>query len=152
MRTGRGILLAALVSWDTAWKAVAIRRVFGDRVERDFTSRELLDLVTRDWEVFHLIVKPVTSAVADWKALLRERAPQELLPHARSIAAARRAAQTPTRYGVRSEPGISARQSGVLEPEPPPSAPHDPVLDWRPGPPLTTWAPSAVGKPLPSVP
>lgn len=26
MRTGRGILLAALVSWDTAWKAVAIRR------------------------------------------------------------------------------------------------------------------------------
>ena len=52
----------------------AIRRVFGDAVERDISSRELLDLVTRDWEVFHLIVKPVSSAVADWKALLRERA------------------------------------------------------------------------------
>ena len=35
------------------------------------------------------------------------------------------------------------------EPEPLPSAPHDPVLDWRPGPPLTTWNPSAGRSPWP---
>lgn len=41
----------------------------------------------------------------------------------------------------------------VVEPEPEPeaspSAPHDPVLDWRPGPPLTTWNPSAGRSPWP---
>ena len=57
---------------DTLTRA-AIKRVFGDDIERDFTSKELLDVVSRDWEVFHLIVNPGSYSADRWKALLGER-------------------------------------------------------------------------------
>jgi hypothetical protein len=51
-----------------------IHRVFGDTAERDYTSRELLDMVSQSYEVFHLIVNPGSYPDAKWKELLGERA------------------------------------------------------------------------------
>ena len=51
----------------------AVQRVFGDRVERDLTSRELLAAVSRHWEVFHLLVNPGSYPTGRWDALLGER-------------------------------------------------------------------------------
>ncbi len=42
--------------------AAGIARVFGDRVQRDFSSRELLTLVSRMYHVFHVIVEEGSHA------------------------------------------------------------------------------------------
>lgn len=49
-------------------------KVFDQRIERAFQNRELLDLVSQGWEVFHLIVNPGSYDPDRWKALLGERA------------------------------------------------------------------------------
>lgn len=53
-----------------------IRSIFGDENEADFNAADLLDAVLRDWEVFHLIVKPhARQPVREkWNELLGERA------------------------------------------------------------------------------
>lgn len=51
-----------------------IKRVFGDDVEADISSRDLLDLVSQNWEVFHLIVNPGAYDKTRWVELLGERA------------------------------------------------------------------------------
>lgn len=54
-----------------------IKRIIGDDVEADLTAEELLTEVTRQYEVFHLIVKDgerIYGSVTSWKKLLNERA------------------------------------------------------------------------------
>lgn len=51
-----------------------IKEFFGDDVERDLTSEELLAAASQNWEVFHLIVNPGHYSQTAWKALLGERA------------------------------------------------------------------------------
>ena len=54
-----------------------IKRIIGDDVEADLTAEELLTEVTRQYEVFHLIVKDGEArygSVTSWKKLLDERA------------------------------------------------------------------------------
>lgn len=55
-----------------------VQRVFGDNIERDLTSAELLTMVSRSYHVFHLLVEESNtfdSNVADnWRNLLGERA------------------------------------------------------------------------------
>lgn len=60
--------------------AAAIARFLGDRVERDFDSRELLTLVSRQYHVFHVIVEEGSHARHDphgvrsrWTDLLGQR-------------------------------------------------------------------------------
>jgi hypothetical protein len=57
-----------------------IERVFGIKVERDFSSQECLALAQRSYEVFHIVLKNVGYAsngldrvLASWKPLLGER-------------------------------------------------------------------------------
>ncbi len=52
----------------------AIQRFIGDHIERALTAEELLSEVSRMYEVYHLIVKPVCNASTQWAALLGERA------------------------------------------------------------------------------
>jgi hypothetical protein len=51
-----------------------IKKFFGDDVQHDFTAEELLNEVSRKYEVFHLIVRPCRNATESWKALLGQRA------------------------------------------------------------------------------
>lgn len=51
-----------------------IKNFIGRDEQKDYTREELRDIAMRDWEVFHLIVKPVRTAVEDWRALLGQRA------------------------------------------------------------------------------
>jgi hypothetical protein len=55
-----------------------VQRVFGDDIERDLTSEELLTMASRSYHVFHLLVEESnscdSSVKANWKALLGERA------------------------------------------------------------------------------
>lgn len=48
-----------------------IKNVFS-RDDRDWTAKELLEEAQKKWNVFHLVVKPVRSAAADWKKELGE--------------------------------------------------------------------------------
>jgi len=57
-----------------------IRRVFGDRIERNLSSREVLEMASRMYEVFHVVVEQgmfyqyEADLVRDgWRALLGER-------------------------------------------------------------------------------
>lgn len=60
---------------DTITKA-QIKQVFGDDVQADMTAQECLDAAKQYFEVFHLIVKPVSHqpVVQKWEALLGDRA------------------------------------------------------------------------------
>lgn len=54
-----------------------IKEIFGDDVESDLTAEELLTEATRQYEVFHLIVKDGErryGSVTSWNKLLNERA------------------------------------------------------------------------------
>jgi hypothetical protein len=55
-----------------------VKRIFGDDIERDLTSEELLTMASRSYHVFHLLVEESNSCSAsvkaNWKALLGERA------------------------------------------------------------------------------
>lgn len=54
-----------------------VKRIFGDDIEADLTAEELLTEVTRQYEVFHLIVKDGErryNSVTKWNKLLSERA------------------------------------------------------------------------------
>lgn len=55
-----------------------VKRVFGDDIERDLTSAELLTMASRHYHVFHLLVEESYSCGADvhknWQTLLGERA------------------------------------------------------------------------------
>lgn len=55
-----------------------IARVFGDNIEKDLTSAELLTMASRTYNVFHLMVEESgtfsSTIAANWKALLGERA------------------------------------------------------------------------------
>ena len=53
-----------------------IERIFGDRVEKYYTAEELLDEVSRKYEVFHLCVGNYAhyGSLTKWKASLNERA------------------------------------------------------------------------------
>lgn len=54
-----------------------VKEIFGDDIETDLTADELLTEVTRQYEVFHLIVKEGErryNSVTKWKKLLSERA------------------------------------------------------------------------------
>lgn len=60
--------------------AAQIEQFIGDAAERSYTAQELLEALRPNWEVFHLIVKPVYDqpVVSSWKKLLDERAIQVL--------------------------------------------------------------------------
>ena len=55
-----------------------VKTIFGDDIERDLTSAELLDMVSRSYHVFHLLVEESrscdTSVKRNWQNLLGERA------------------------------------------------------------------------------
>ena len=54
-----------------------VKKIFGDDIEADLTAEELLTEVTRQYEVFHLIVKDGErryGSVTKWNQLLNERA------------------------------------------------------------------------------
>lgn len=55
-----------------------VKAIFGDDIERDLTSAELLTMVSRSYHVFHLMVEESgtfnSSVAANWQALLGERA------------------------------------------------------------------------------
>lgn len=55
-----------------------VKSIFGDDIERDMTSAELLTMVSRSYHVFHLMVEESgsfnSSVAANWQALLGERA------------------------------------------------------------------------------
>jgi hypothetical protein len=55
-----------------------VKAIFGDDIERDLTSEELLTMASRSYNVFHLLVEESNSCdasvKANWKALLGERA------------------------------------------------------------------------------
>jgi hypothetical protein len=55
-----------------------VKRVFGDDIERDLTSAELLDMVSRKYHVYHLLVEESRSCnqsvKQDWQDLLGEHA------------------------------------------------------------------------------
>lgn len=55
-----------------------IKKFFGDDIQSDIKIEDLLDLVSRNWEVFHLIVRPVGNqpVVSRWRELLGQRAIQ----------------------------------------------------------------------------
>lgn len=57
-------------------KKEQIKRVFGDDVENDISAKELLNEVSRQYEVFHLMVGNYKNynSPADWKRYLGERA------------------------------------------------------------------------------
>lgn len=50
-----------------------INRVFGGNSEADISTSDLLGMVSQNWEVFHLIVKPGSYSHDRWDALLGER-------------------------------------------------------------------------------
>lgn len=50
-----------------------IKTFFGDDVERDYNAKELLDLVSQSWEVFHLKVNPKSFSKDRWVELMGER-------------------------------------------------------------------------------
>lgn len=54
-----------------------IKRVFGDTVERDYTANELLDMVARQYDVYHICVEQGSSFrsgdVTKWEELLGNR-------------------------------------------------------------------------------
>ena len=54
-----------------------VKRIFGDDIEADLTAEEILTEVTRQYEVFHLVVKEGErryNSVTKWTKLLSERA------------------------------------------------------------------------------
>jgi hypothetical protein len=55
-----------------------VKKIFGDDIERDLTSEELLTMASRSYHVFHLMVEESGSCdarvQANWRALLGERA------------------------------------------------------------------------------
>jgi hypothetical protein len=53
-----------------------IKRFFGDDVQADMRAKELLDVVSQNWNVFHLIVKPVSGQKVKerWTDLLGQNA------------------------------------------------------------------------------
>lgn len=55
-----------------------VKAIFGDDIERDLTSAELLTMASRSYHVFHLMVEESetfdSSVATNWKALLGERA------------------------------------------------------------------------------
>lgn len=55
-----------------------VKDIFGDNIERDLTSAELLDMVSRSYHVYHLLVEESHSCDAsvkrNWQNLLGERA------------------------------------------------------------------------------
>lgn len=53
-----------------------IKQVFGDDVEADLSASDLLGMVSQNWEVFHLIVRPGSYPADRWTHLLGERAIQ----------------------------------------------------------------------------
>lgn len=55
-----------------------VKRCFGDDVEADLRAADLLALLTPNWHVFHLIVKPVAHqpVVKAWRDLLGQNAMQ----------------------------------------------------------------------------
>lgn len=54
-----------------------VKAFIGDDVEADLSAKDLLGILSPNWEVFHLIVKPAYSeAVTKWTELLGERAIQ----------------------------------------------------------------------------
>lgn len=52
-----------------------IKTIFGDDVQSDLTTKQLLNMASESWEVFHLIVKPgsIRDAEARWSDLLGQR-------------------------------------------------------------------------------
>lgn len=52
-----------------------IKAIFGDNAQADISTTDLLSMVSENWEVFHLLVKPGTREKADrdWSALLGQR-------------------------------------------------------------------------------
>ncbi len=50
-----------------------IKTIFGDEVEADYTAKQLLDLATPYWEIFHLKVNPTRYSKDRWVDLLGER-------------------------------------------------------------------------------
>lgn len=54
-----------------------IKAVFGDDVESDISTKDLLEQVQKNWEVFHIVVKTNSTshqdAISHWKKLLEER-------------------------------------------------------------------------------
>ena len=57
-----------------------VKKIFGDDIERDLTSAELLTMASRSYHVFHLLVEESRacepSVKQNWKDLLGERAPE----------------------------------------------------------------------------
>lgn len=53
-----------------------IKNIFGDDIEQDLSTKDLLTIASENWNIFHLIVlRPENSnEVKTWKALLGERA------------------------------------------------------------------------------
>ncbi|WP_434715667.1 hypothetical protein [Paraburkholderia sp. A3RO-2L] len=55
-----------------------VKDIFGDNIERDLTSAELLTMASRSYHVFHLLVEESSTydaqVKANWQALLGERA------------------------------------------------------------------------------
>ena len=53
-----------------------IKEFFGDDTQADMYNKDLLSIVCQNWEVYHLIVKPVgyQNEVPRWRELLGERA------------------------------------------------------------------------------
>lgn len=54
----------------------ALKRFLGVDAQSDMDSKTLFEHALGDWEIFHLIVKPVTTqnVVADWRAMIGQRA------------------------------------------------------------------------------
>lgn len=50
-----------------------IKRFAGDDVEKDIQVKDLLGVVSQNWEVFHLVVNPGAYPLNRWKDMLHER-------------------------------------------------------------------------------
>ncbi len=61
--------------YPTKLTAREIKQIFGDTVERDIPVDELLNLVNRKYEVFHLVLDRYgdSSRIAKWRSLMGER-------------------------------------------------------------------------------
>ena len=55
-----------------------IKTIFGDDVQSDVTARELLDAAMQNWNVFHIIIKPVRNqpVVEQWRDFMGQNAIQ----------------------------------------------------------------------------
>lgn len=56
-----------------------VKNVFGDDIEADISTKDLLTMVSRDWNVYHLVVEESHAAQSqnsfeNWKKILGERA------------------------------------------------------------------------------